>query len=219
MCKINYLLAAYVASILSVKLTERGISGLNIIFDFGNVLVDFKPVEYLGRQFSDKLIIDKLTDLIFRSQEWLMMDQGLLTQDEAIEIYCAREPGYRNEIRKAIKNSNDIVLPINDTIDLIPRIKEAGHRLYYLSNMPKELRDYLLENHGYINEFDGGVFSCDVKLIKPSPEIYRYLINKYDLVPGECIFFDDAPANVTAAEKEGIKGVLFTTAECVLEYI
>ena len=219
MLKINYLLTAYDASILFDIIAERGITSLNIIFDFGNVLVDFLPVDYLGRQFSDKSIVNKLNEIIFRSPEWLIMDQGLLTHEEAIEIFCAREPDYRNEIRKAIKNSNNILLRINDTIGLIPRIKKAGHGLYYLSNMQKELRDHLLESHEYINEFDGGVFSCDVNIIKPSPEIYRYLINKYDLIPEECVFFDDVEANVAAAEKEGIKGILFTTAECVLEYI
>jgi len=198
---------------------ERGILQLNFIFDFGNVLVDFKPAEYLSRLFADKSKIDKMNDLIFKSPEWLIMDQGMMTHDEAIEIFCAREPDHINEIRMTINNANDIVLRINETIGLLPKIKEAGHKLYYLSNMQKEIRDFLLENHEYIKEFDGGVFSCDVKLIKPSPEIYQYLINKYNLIPAECIFFDDVYANVSAAEKEGMKGVLFTTAECVLEYI
>ena len=192
---------------------------MNIIFDFGNVLVDYKPVDYLGRLFSDKSIINKLNDIIFNSPEWLIMDQGLMTHDEAIEIFCKREPDYKEEIHITMKNSNDIMHRINDTIRLIPRIRASGHGLYYLSNMQKEFRDHLLKNHEYIKDFDGGVFSCDVNFIKPSPEIYRFLINKYDLVPAECVFFDDVQANVSAAEKEGIKGVLFTTAECVLEYL
>ena len=116
-------------------------------------------------------------------------------------------------------NTNDIVSPIKETIELLPKIKENGHRLYYLSNMPKETRSFLLENHEYIKMFDGGIFSCEVNLLKPSPEIYKHLLEKYNLIPGECIFFDDVQRNVSAAEKEGIKGVLFTTAECVLKYI
>ena len=192
---------------------------MNFIFDFGDVLVDFKPVKYLSSLFSDKFIIDKMYTTIFKSKEWLIMDQGLMTHEEALEIYCEREPEYKEEIRKTIINANDIVSPINKTIDLLPVIKSAGHRLYYLSNMQKEIRTYLLENHKYIDLFDGGIFSCDVNYIKPSPEIYRLLINKYDLIPEESIFFDDMAENVSAAEKEGIKGVLFTTAECVLEFL
>ena len=192
---------------------------LNFIFDFGDVLVNFKPRKYLSTLFSDNSIIDKMYDTVFKSKEWLIMDQGLLTHKEALEIFCQREPEYKEEIRKTIDNATDIVSPINETIDLLPIIKSAGHKLYYLSNMQKEIRAYLLENHKYIELFDGGIFSCEVHYIKPSPEIYRILINKYDLVPGESIFFDDMAENVSAAEKEGIKGILFTTAECVLEYL
>jgi len=192
---------------------------VNFIFDFGNVLVDFKPVVYLSGLFSDKSLIELLNDMIFSSPEWLMMDKGSLTRDEAIDIFCAREPGYQEEIRLTMNNTNDIVSPIEETIELLPKIKENGHRLYYLSNMPIETRAFLLENHEYIKMFDGGVFSCDVNALKPSPEIYKILLDRYNLIPGECIFFDDVERNVAAAEKEGIKGVLFTTAECVLDYI
>jgi len=208
-----------IKTVAEISMLQIGEKSLNFIFDFGNVLVDFKPVVYLSGLFSDNAVVEKMNNLIFKSPEWLIMDQGLMTHDEAIEIYSTREPGYKNEINKVIRNSNDIVSRIEETIELIPKIKKSGHKLYYLSNMQKEIRDFLLENHEYINEFDGGVFSCDVFAIKPYPEIYRHLINKYGLIPGECIFFDDVKENIAAAEKEGIKGVLFTTAECVLDYL
>jgi len=192
---------------------------VNFIFDFGNVLVDFKPVVYLKTLFSDDLLVEKLIDIVFKCPEWLLMDQGLLTHAEAIEIFCAREPEHHEEIKLAVENSHDMVTLINDTVELLPKIKSAGHRLYYLSNMHKEIGDHMLKKHDYISQFDGGVFSCDVHSIKPSPEIYRYLLSKYALIPEECVFFDDVEENVAAAEKEGIKGVLFTTAECVLEYL
>ena len=199
--------------------TERDILQVNFIFDFGNVLVDFKPVVYLKGLFSDNSLVEKLTDIVFLCPEWLLMDQGLLTHAEATEILCAREPEYREEIKLAIKNANGIVTYINETIELLPKIKSSGHKLYYLSNMHKEIGEFILKDHEYISLFDGGVFSCDIHSIKPSPEIYRYLLNKYDLIPEECVFFDDVEENVAAAEKEGIKGVLFTTAECVMDYM
>ena len=192
---------------------------MDFIFDFGNVLVDFKPVEYLSGLFSDRSLVKKMNNIIFKSPEWLKMDQGLLTHNEAIKVFCTREPDYQAEIQRTIKNANSILSRINETIELLPKIKDSGYGLYYLSNMQKELRDYLLENHDYIRLFNGGVFSCDVNSIKPSPKIYRHLINKYNLIPEECIFFDDVEENVSAAEKEGMKGVLFTGAKCILNYL
>jgi len=182
------------------------------------VLVDYKPIRHLESLFSDKSLVEKMNYAVFRSAEWMCMDQGVLSHAEATDIFIARLPEFESAIRRTMQSVNSMFIPITDTIELLPKIKESGHGLYYLSNIHKEIRDFLLENHEYFNLFDGGVFSCDVHLTKPSPEIYRHLIDKYRLIPESCLFFDDLQENVTAADKEGIKGVLFTTAECVLPY-
>jgi len=192
---------------------------MNIILDVGNVLVDYKPLEFLRGLFSDETVVMKMNETIFGSQEWLLMDQGKLALNEAIDIFHKREPEYISEIDHTIKNVNSMFTPITDTIKLLPKIKESGHGLYYLSNIQKDIRDHLVENHEYLKLFDGGVFSCDIRFIKPSPEMYRHLLEKYRLDPADCVFFDDMEVNVAAAEKEGIKSVLFTTAECVLDYL
>ena len=192
---------------------------VNFVFDIGNVLVDYRPVAYLESLFPDNSLVKKMHDAIFKSREWLLMDQGMLTHDEAIEIFSAREPEFKSAILHAMQNVNDIFTPLSETIELLPKVKESGHGLYYLSNIHKEIRDFLLANHDYFALFDGGVFSCDVNSTKPSPEIYRHLIEKYRLIANDCLFFDDIEENVSAAEKEGIKGVLFTTAECVKCYL
>jgi len=192
---------------------------LNFVLDVGNVLVEYKPLEYLKSLFSDASVVDKLHNSIFKSREWVLMDLGVLTHNEAVDIFYERAPELKLEICYAMNNLNTMFIPVTNTVKLLPVIKEAGHGLYYLSNIHKEIRDFLLENHSYYSLFDGGVFSCDINAVKPSPEIYRHLIDKYRLAPGDCVFFDDFEENVAAAEKEGIKSVLFTTADCVLEFL
>jgi len=194
-------------------------SYLNFVFDVGNVLVEYEPLVYLRGLFADESVVEKMYAIVFGSPEWLTMDEGLLTHDEAVERFIAREPEFEAEICQVMQKVNEMFTPKSETIELLPRLKELGHGIYYLSNIHMEIRDFLLENHEYFEMFDGGVFSCDIKAIKPSPEIYHHLINKYQLIPEECVFFDDMDANVAAAEKEGIKGILFTTAECVLDFI
>jgi len=192
---------------------------LNFIFDVGNVLVDYEPLTYLRGLFSDEAVVEKMYATTFKSPEWLKMDEGLLTHDEAVELFCAREPEFKSEICQVMERVNEMFTPKLETIKLLPSIKELGHGIYYLSNIHKEIRDYLLENHDYFEMFDGGVFSCDINSIKPSPKIYRHLLNTYQLDPADSIFFDDMEQNVAAAEKEGIKGVLFATADCVLDFL
>ena len=47
-------------------------------------------------------------------------------------------------------------------------------------------------------------------LIKPDPEIYKLLLSRYSLQPADCIFIDDNPANVAAAQTIGIHAIPFT---------
>ena len=192
---------------------------MNFIFDVGNVLVEYAPVVYLRRLFSDEDLINKMVNVIFKSPEWLQMDEGFLLHKEATEIFCKREPEYIDAIKTVMQNFDKTFFPLSDTINLLPEIKKAGHDLYYLSNIHVEIRDHLVNNHDFFDLFIGGVFSCDINHIKPSPEIYRYLLTTYSLNPQDCVFFDDMEENVEAAEKEGIKSVHFTTAECVLKFM
>ena len=60
-----------------------------------------------------------------------------------------------------------------------------------------------------MNSFEGVVVSSDVKMIKPNPAIYEYILKTYNLNPVECLFIDDVKANVEAAEAAGIKGFVF----------
>ena len=190
---------------------------MNFIFDVGDVLIQYKPLVYLKSLFSDETLVNKLNETIFKSPEWLKMDEGKLSHKDGIEIFCKKEPDLQKEIHFVMdmKNYGKTLLPLHDTINLLPKIKESGHSIYYLSNMHTETKAFLLKNNEFFNLFDGGVFSCDINQRKPFPEIYRYLLNKYSLNPKTCIFFDDVQENIDAAEKEGIKSILFTTAKCV----
>ena len=51
--------------------------------------------------------------------------------------------------------------------------------------------------------------SSDVKMIKPNPAIYEYILKTYNLNPEESIFIDDVEANVEAAKAAGINGFVF----------
>ena len=54
-----------------------------------------------------------------------------------------------------------------------------------------------------------GILSYEVKMIKPMPEIYRLLLERYALKPEECVFLDDSEENIEGARRAGIQTVLF----------
>ncbi len=193
---------------------------MNFIFDIGNVLLNFKRMKFLAELFPNEPqeFYEKMHRTVFRSHEWEELDRGVITHEEACEILRKREPDYIPAINFLMGHLEDMLTPIPESIALLPTIKEAGHGLYYLSNYQKKLSAYVVNKYPFFKLFDGGVFSCDIHINKPSPGIYRHLLKTYGLDPKTCIFFDDMQENITAAEQEGIKGVLFTGAECLKEF-
>lgn len=185
---------------------------MNYIFDIGNVLINFNPERFLHTLLNNPSDEAKLNEIIFKSAEWVRLDEGTITPKEACSNFCLREPDYQELIIKVMHEIPTMLTTKSESIELLPKIKSFGHKLYYLSNYHKELSSYLQNEYSFLNLFDGGVFSCDVHMLKPSAEIYEYLLNKYQLNPKDCVFFDDTNENVIAAEKLGIKGVLFKDA-------
>ncbi|MCL2372713.1 MAG: HAD family phosphatase [Defluviitaleaceae bacterium] len=189
---------------------------MNYIFDIGNVLIDYKPKEFLAQLFPCQATANKIMAEIFLSQEWIKLDQGLLTHALAYEIFCQRNPALAPQIRHTMGQIKQMLTPMPATIALLPKIKNAGHNLYYLSNYHTELSQHILATNSFFKLFDGGVFSCEIHINKPHPQIYRELLTRYNLTHSECIFYDDTEENVAAAQAEGIPSVLFTGADCVV---
>ena len=81
--------------------------------------------------------------------------------------------------------------------------------MIFLSNYSYQAIEANRQVLDFIPLMDGGVFSCDVRMIKPEPGIYRYLTDKYGLVPQECVFLDDKRTNAEAAEALGMKAIVF----------
>ena len=85
-------------------------------------------------------------------------------------------------------------------------LKSRGYCVYYLSNIPEDVLDFLTERD-LKGLFDGGVASCEVHINKPDPRIYKALLDKYQLKAGESVFIDDRLENVQAAFRLGFAGI------------
>ena len=62
----------------------------NIVFDFGGVMVDFDPKEYLVDRFCNADVEEQVYQLTFGSEEWKLLDAGLITRFEANQRMLAR---------------------------------------------------------------------------------------------------------------------------------
>lgn len=183
-----------------------------VIFDIGNVLVDFDWGEYIRNLF-DKKTYEIVKDALFGSPLWNEIDRGVMSRDELLEAFGKRAPGYENEIRIAFDRVGDALVQRSYAIPWIRELKAKGLRVLYLSNYSHHVMQCNPSVLSFTDYMDGGIFSCMVKLIKPDPLIYKALLKQYSLKPEECVFIDDNAANITAAAALGINCIHFKSYE------
>jgi glucose-1-phosphatase len=179
----------------------------NVIFDIGNVLLDFDPKSYVSSKvFEEKS--DEIYKSIFKSQEWPMLDRGTITEAQAKINIINRKIENEKLINLVFENWYDILSPIETSVEILKDLKEKGYKVYYLSNFHLAAFEYVTKKHKFFECFDGGVVSYKEKLLKPEKEIYEKIISIYDLSPEETIFIDDMKENVEVAMKLGLKGII-----------
>jgi epoxide hydrolase-like predicted phosphatase len=179
----------------------------NIIFDLGNVLISFRPSEYLDKNNYPESYKSIILSDIFRSKEWLMLDNGEITTTEAIDSISGRSSLKREEIAHIFNLRTDIFFPIDSNVKLLPGLQKRGFRLYYLSNFPLDVFEEIKNGYYFFRYFDGGIISSEVKISKPDNRIYEILFENYLLKAEESLFIDDTEINVKAAEALGMKGI------------
>ena len=185
----------------------------NIIFDFGRVIVDFDETKMTRAYIKDEAWVPIVRDIVFDRLYWDRSDLGTISDEELKEGVASRLP------QELIPLAHAVYDDWIKNVDLVPYIEEAiaaarekAEGLYLLSNISiKFAEEY--DRHPPIRDilssFDGLVFSGPIHMIKPDPEMFRYLLNTYHLSPDECLFIDDSPKNTAGAKAMGIHTYLF----------
>ncbi len=180
----------------------------NVIFDCGRVLVHYDEV-YISSFFTENAEDAELLGRIGMARKyWERFDHGTLEDDEyKKEVKAELPPRLHDNLDCLYADWISHCDPIEGMSDLVDAVKKHCS-VYLLSNFNKHLREELYKIP-VLEKFDGLVISGEVKMAKPDPEIFRYLLDTYKLVPEDCIFIDDLPKNVEVAESLGIHGYIF----------
>jgi putative hydrolase of the HAD superfamily len=190
----------------------------NVIFDMGNVLIEFKPINYLNGLDGDAAVAEEICREMFCQGEWEELDRGGITEDEAYQSICARIPAHSEYVKQAMTGWFQDLKPIEGMCDLVKDLKGKGYRIYLLSNASSRIFEYM-HNIPALQYFDGYRISCEIQVNKPSLEIYQSLMKKYNLAADECIFIDDLPRNIEGAKAAGWQGYVFTGVQDLRQYL
>jgi putative hydrolase of the HAD superfamily len=183
----------------------------NVVMDLGGVLLEWNPDHLLTRFEPDPVLRGQLRASIF-GHDWQLFDRGRVTEAELL-VRLVRCTGQTRELLVEIVEAvRESLREKPETVALVRALQQRGFDIYCLSNMPGPIYEHLRRRHAFWDVFRGIVVSGEIQLMKPEPEIYRHLLERFGLQPAESVFIDDLQANVDAAKGVGLHAIRFQNA-------
>ena len=183
----------------------------SIVFDMGQVLMDFAPPKFIARLGYTGEDAEMLLQEVFRGWEWVAFDRGDVTGEDVVNSACSRLTERLHEAaRELVFHWWDEIIPMPGAEALVRELHGKGYDLYVLSNASQDF-------HKYFDSIPGSEYlprerrfvSSDYRLLKPEHEIYELFLKTYRLDAADCVFVDDNPPNVEAARRQGMKALVY----------
>lgn len=188
-----------------------------VIFDIGNVLAGFDWKSFVESFGFGKDVNDEIAGAVFMSKQWPEVDLGLKSDSELIEAFVRNAPWLRKEIEEIFTKWQYSVSEYPFAEEWVKELKSKGLKVYVLSNYGRTMFGYAKEHFGFLRHVDGGIISYAINRIKPQPEIYKALIDKYSIIPERAVFLDDLTDNLKAAAAFGINTIHVTDHAAAVE--
>lgn len=187
---------------------ERAIDA--VVLDIGGVLLDWNP-----RHLFDGLIADEAEREFFFEAvvppAWNNAQDAGRSWDEAVREAIGRHPDHSEHIRAYDEHWLRMVAGlIEGTVEIFAELRAAGVPVYALTNFSAEKWPLAVAEWEPLQWFDGAVVSGAERVVKPGPDIFRLLLDRFGLEAERTFFTDDTLVNVHGARAVGIVAELFT---------
>lgn len=172
-----------------------------VVFDLGGVLIDWDP-RYLYRTlFDDPLEMEQFLRSVC-TQDWHEQHDRGRPMRETIPELAREHPEFADQIAAWARQPEMYGGAFTDIVEIVSSLR-GRTRLFALTNWPAETFDLLRSRFDFLDWFDGIVVSGEEGVVKPDPEIFQRLTDRYGLVPAQTLFIDDSPRHVAAAHTFG----------------
>jgi 2-haloacid dehalogenase len=185
-----------------------------IVFDFGNVLLEWNPRFVYQRYFpNDPEAMERFLKEVNFGDWNLQQDKGRPFA-EGVAILSEKFPHYAQLIQAYHENWTDSIgIAYEGTIEILKQLKQAGYPLYGLSNWSAETFPFAREKYDFFDLLDDFVLSGEVGHVKPDPEIFHIILKKIGKPAEVCLFIDDSLTNINQAQKMGFATIHFQSPE------
>jgi putative hydrolase of the HAD superfamily len=188
-----------------------------LYFDMGKVLLSFCN-DGRGRQMAaaagvtPELLKQALEHAEGGHSALWRFERGDFDLSAMYEHIC-QHTGSRPDMAALYAAGCDMFGAMAESVALVERLADAGHRLGILSNTNPADWEYVRREFPFLGRyFEQTALSFEAKSMKPDAGIFEYAVRRAG-VPAEQVFFtDDMPANVAGARAAGLDAVQFTTA-------
>lgn len=182
-----------------------------VIFDLGGVVITLDQQQAI-RRFEALGLTDAAERLDAYQQEGIFgqLENGLISAEDfrqQLSLMVGHDVSH-DECAHAWQGYAKEVPARN--LDALIALRRQGYRLILLSNTNPFMMQWVASTrfdgrgHGIGHYFDALYLSYEMRLMKPSEEIFRQLLISEQMAPSECLFLDDGPRNVAMASQIGI---------------
>lgn len=183
-----------------------------ILFDLGNVLIDYRPEIFISRLSERSGITkEKLARYFLTSSADIAYTEGKISSEDFFKA-VVRDLGLKCELEDFRNFWCDIFFAKNEMSTLVAALKKK-YPVWVLSNTNEWHFEFLKSRFPVLNIPDRHFLSYELKCQKPDPKIYEHVIQGTGLKPEEIFFTDDIEVNISAAKKAGLRASVFKTAD------
>jgi len=180
-----------------------------VIFDYGRVLAWTQHQEPRAA-WERRLGLEPgaLTRAVHNEHSWIAAQRGSITIDalwQEVGTALRLTPADTTALRAAFYAGDVLNVALVVCID---HLRALGLRVGLLSNFSADLRA-MLAQQDLLQRFDAVAISAEIGVMKPDAAAYRTVLAMLGMAAPTCVFIDDVPANVEAAQAVGIHGIVF----------
>jgi 2-haloacid dehalogenase len=184
-----------------------------VAFDLGKVLVDFDysiAARKIAAQSQKSLA--EIKGLITQSRFIIDYETGRLTRREFYER-VREAAGFGGTLEEFGEFFADIFTEIPPMIELHAGLHRRGIPTYIFSNTNDLAIEHVRRSFPFFQNFDGYIFSYEVKAMKPDAKIYEALEKLTGRRGADIVYLDDRSENVAGGAARGWRTILHETPE------
>jgi len=180
-----------------------------IIFDIGRVLIRVDVARATsGLAEGTSMSPQEIWSSLEKDPRWIDWQEGRMSPRDW-HLHLAKRLGGKLNFEQFVEVWNRALDPVPMQDKAFLEKLGKRHRLAVLSNTDPLHVAHMEKSFDFFAFFAVRVYSCRVGASKPSPLIYKEALQACKVRAQEAIYIDDVSAYAEAAERLGMKGIVF----------